>query len=62
MHHGAVLPLVAVPSVMGMMLGARQGARLLHVLPGSVVRKMVMVLLFLAGIRSLLKGLEGVFP
>ncbi len=59
LHHGAVLPLIAVPSVMGMMLGARLGARLLHVLPGSVIRKMVMVLLFLAGIRSLLKGWEG---
>ena len=58
-HHGAIVPLIAVPSIMGMMLGARLGARLLHRLPSSVIRKMVMILLFLAGLRSLLKGLEG---
>ncbi|HRV24782.1 MAG TPA: YggT family protein, partial [Sphaerochaeta sp.] len=42
---GAVLPMVAVPSVVGMMVGARIGARLLHVLKGSVIRKMVIALL-----------------
>ncbi len=33
--------MVAVPSVVGMMLGARIGARLLNVLKGSVIRRMV---------------------
>ena len=33
------------------------GARLLHVLKGSVIRKMVIALLLFAGIRALLKGL-----
>ena len=57
LNRGAVLPMIAVPSVVGMMLGARIGARLLHVLKGSVIRKMVIALLLFAGIRALLKGL-----
>ena len=54
---GAVLPMIAVPSVIGMMLGARIGARLLDVLKGSVIRKLVIALLLFAGLRALLKGL-----
>ena len=57
LNRGAVLPMVAVPSVVGMMVGARIGARLLHVLKGSVIRKMVIALLLFAGLRALLKGL-----
>jgi uncharacterized membrane protein YfcA len=56
MNRGAVLPMIAVPSIVGMMLGARIGARLLNVLPGSVIRKMVIALLLFAGLRALLKG------
>lgn len=55
-NRGAVLPLIAVPSVVGMMLGARIGARLLDVLKGSVIRRMVIAVLFFAGLRALLKG------
>lgn len=57
LHQGAVLPMIAVPSVVGMMLGARIGARLLHVLRASAVRKLVLVLLAFAGVRALTKGL-----
>jgi len=60
-NRGAVLPMVAVPSVVGMMLGARIGARLLNVLKGSVVRRLVIGVLLFAGARALLKGL-GVWP
>jgi hypothetical protein len=60
-NQGAVLPMIAVPSVVGMMLGARIGARLLHVLRGAVVRRMVIAVLLFAGARALLKGL-GVWP
>lgn len=56
MNRGAVLPMIAVPSIVGMMLGARIGARLLNVLPGSVIRKMVITLLLFAGIRAFMKG------
>lgn len=56
LNRGAVLPMIAAPSVIGMMLGARIGARLLHVLKGSVIRKLVITLLLFAGIRAFLKG------
>ncbi len=56
MNRGAVLPMIAVPSIVGMMLGARIGARLLNVLPGSVIRRLVIALLLFAGIRALMKG------
>ena len=53
--------MIAVPSVVGMMLGARIGARLLHVLKGAVIRRMVIGVLLFAGLRALLKG-TGVWP
>jgi uncharacterized membrane protein YfcA len=55
-NKGAVLPMIAVPSVVGMMLGAKIGARLLHVLKGAVIRRMVIVVLLFAGLRALGKG------
>jgi uncharacterized membrane protein YfcA len=57
LNGGAVLALVTLPSVIGMMLGARIGARLLTVLRASVVRRIVLTLLLFAGTRALLKGL-----
>ena len=56
-NHGAVLPMLAVPSIVGMMLGARVGARLLNVLKGTTIRRMVIVVLVFAGLRALSKGL-----
>jgi len=55
-NSGATLPMIAVPSVIGMILGARIGAHLLHVLKSSHIRKMVIVLLAFAGLRAILKG------
>jgi uncharacterized membrane protein YfcA len=60
-NRGAVLPMIAVPSMLGMMLGARIGARLLDVLKGSVIRKLVIAVLLSAGLRALLKG-AGIWP
>ena len=57
LHSGAVLPLLTVPSIIGMMLGAKIGARLLRVAPAAKIRVAVLALLLLAGVRSLLKGL-----
>jgi uncharacterized membrane protein YfcA len=54
---GAVLPLIAVPSVAGMMLGTRIGARLLSKAKPKLVRWIVIIFLLLAGLRALLKGL-----
>jgi uncharacterized membrane protein YfcA len=56
-NRGAVLPLIAVPSILGIMLGARLGARLLRTMPASAVRPVVIVAMLIAGIRALLRGL-----
>lgn len=61
LHRGAVLPMIAVPSVLGMMLGARLGVRLLTGLDGRVIRRLVIGVLLFAGLRSLLKG-TGLWP
>lgn len=58
LNRGAVLAIVAVPSVVGMMLGAQIGARLLKVVPAALVRKLVIGLLLFAGLRAFLKGLQ----
>jgi len=57
LNQGAVLPMVAAPSVIGMMLGARIGAKVLHVVRAIVIRRLVLALLLFAGVRALLKGL-----
>lgn len=57
LDNGAILPMIAVPSVLGMMMGARIGAHLLTVLKASVIRNMVIAILLFAGIRTMLKGL-----
>lgn len=56
-NRGAVLPLLVAPAIIGVMLGARIGARLLRVAPAATVRRVVIVLLAVAGMRALLKGL-----
>jgi uncharacterized membrane protein YfcA len=56
-HRGAVLPMLVVPSIIGVMLGARVGVRLLAAAPAHRVRQLVMALLVVAGTRALLKGL-----
>ncbi|HXF45516.1 MAG TPA: sulfite exporter TauE/SafE family protein, partial [Burkholderiaceae bacterium] len=57
LHSGAIIPAIAVPAVIGTMLGAKIGARLLRVLKASLIRKLVIALLLFAGARSLLVGL-----
>jgi uncharacterized membrane protein YfcA len=56
-NQGAVLAMIVAPSVIGMMLGAFAGARLLHALQGAVIRKLVVVILVLSGLRALAKGM-----
>jgi uncharacterized membrane protein YfcA len=57
LNRGAVLPLLVAPSIIGVMLGARIGVRVLRRAPARVVRQVVLVLLAVAGARALLKGL-----
>jgi len=56
-NRGAVLPLLVAPSIVGVMLGAKIGARQLRVVRASTVRRIVIWLLLAAGARALLKGL-----
>jgi len=56
-NKGAVLPLIAVPSILGMMMGTRIGVKLLAKAKPKAVKWMVVSILFLAGLRALLKGL-----
>lgn len=60
LNGGAVLPLVAVPSVAGMMLGTRIGAHLLPRIKARVVRWIVILILLVSGIRALLAGFAGI--
>ena len=57
LNHGAMLAIIAVPSILGMMLGSTVGVGLLSRTNVAVIRKVVIVLLLLAGVRALLKGL-----
>ncbi|MDB5811661.1 MAG: Sulfite exporter TauE/SafE [Betaproteobacteria bacterium] len=56
-NKGAVLAIIAAPSVIGMMFGAFIGARLLTIIKASTIRSLVIALLLAAGVRALAKGL-----
>jgi uncharacterized membrane protein YfcA len=56
LNQGAVLAMIAAPSVLGMMLGAFVGARLLRTLEAALIRKLVIAILLLSGVRALAKG------
>lgn len=58
---GALLPAIAMPSILGVMLGSRIGARLLHGMPSVAVRRIVIAVLAVAGARALLRGI-GIWP
>jgi uncharacterized protein len=58
---GALLPAIAMPSILGVMLGSRIGARLLHGMSSAVVRRIVITVLVLAGVRALARGV-GLWP
>lgn len=57
LNSGAVLPIVVVPSVIGIMLGSIVGVRILAVVRPKVIRYIVIGILAFAGLRALLKGL-----
>lgn len=55
-NRGALLPLLVVPSILGVMLGSRIGAWLLSITPAKQVRRLVISVMLLAGLRALLRG------
>ena len=56
-NNGAVIPMIVVPSVVGIMLGSIVGVRILAKTKPAAVRYIVIVMLLFAGSRALLKGL-----
>ncbi len=56
LNRQAVLPVIAVPSVAGIMIGTRVGAAMLGKARPEAIRWLVIVILFLAGLRSILSG------
>ncbi|MBF0606000.1 MAG: sulfite exporter TauE/SafE family protein [Magnetococcales bacterium] len=56
-NNGAVLPMIVVPSIIGIMLGSMVGVRILAKTKPAAVRYIVIVMLSFAGLRALLKGL-----
>jgi uncharacterized membrane protein YfcA len=56
LNAGAVLPVIAVPSVLGMIIGSKIGAHILWGMKPVIVRTIVILLLALSGAISLLRG------
>jgi uncharacterized protein len=56
-NNGCVIPMMVVPSLIGIMLGSFVGVRLLRVAKPGVVRWIVIGMLGFAGIKALTKGL-----
>lgn len=56
-NQGCVIPMIVVPSLVGIMLGSFVGVRLLAFTKPSVVRWIVIGMLGFAGMKALLKGL-----
>ncbi len=57
LNKGAVLPMLVVPSVVGIMLGSLVGVKLLAKTKPKIVRWIVIGMLLFAGLRAFLKGL-----
>ncbi|WP_245587877.1 sulfite exporter TauE/SafE family protein [Desulfovibrio inopinatus] len=57
MNQGCVIPLMAIPSIVGLMLGSFVGVRLLTKAKPTFIRYMVIGVLFFAGLKALDKGL-----
>ena len=56
-NRGCVIPLMVVPSVVGIMLGSFVGVRLLKIAKPAFIRWMVIGILAFAGLKALSKGL-----
>lgn len=61
LNKGAILPILVIPSVLGIMLGSKVGVKMLVYTKPKTIRYMVVILLTFAGARSLLKGI-GIWP
>jgi uncharacterized membrane protein YfcA len=60
LNNGCVIPMLVVPSLIGIMLGSFVGVRILKVAKPSFIRWMVIFILAFAGGKSLLDGLTTI--
>jgi len=57
LNRGCVIPLIAVPSILGLMIGSILGVKILVIAKPKFIRYMVIVVLLFAGLKALDKGL-----
>jgi uncharacterized membrane protein YfcA len=57
MNRGCVIPLIGVPSIVGLMLGSLIGVKILAVTKPKMIRYIVITVLFFAGLKAIDKGL-----
>jgi uncharacterized membrane protein YfcA len=57
MNRGCVIPLIGVPSIVGLMLGSLIGVKILAVAKPKMIRYIVISVLFFAGLKAIDKGL-----
>lgn len=57
MNRGCVIPLIGVPSIVGLMLGSLLGVKLLAIAKPKMIRYFVIVVLLFAGLKAMDKGL-----
>ena len=58
LNRGCVIPLMAIPSIVGLMLGAKVGVRVLSIVKPKAVRVIVILVLLFAGGRALMESLR----
>ena len=59
LNKGAVIPMMVLPSLIGIMLGSFVGVMILKVAKPTFIRWMVIGILFFAGLKAISKGLES---
>ena len=57
MNRGCVIPMIAIPSIIGLMLGSFVGVKLLRIAKPKFIRILVIVVLLFAGLKAVDKGL-----
>ncbi len=59
LNSGSILPLVTIPSVLGMIIGTKLGVKILLKTNPAKVKWVVIMLLLLSSIVSIVKGIQG---
>ncbi|MDQ7033175.1 MAG: sulfite exporter TauE/SafE family protein [Desulfonauticus sp.] len=57
LNKGCIIPLMAIPSIIGLMLGSFVGVKILAVTKPKIIRYIVIVVLLFAGFKALDKGM-----